>query len=287
MKISRGEKWFHVANYVFLGLLGLSAVFPFFYIVSVSLTPLSEVLKHGGFILLPKQITLDAYKQVFTQTAIPQSFLNSLYIMFFGTTLSLMLTMAMGFGLAKREIPGRNIYVLLVVFTIIFNGGIIPTYLVVKDLGLLNSLWAIIISLLMSPFNLLIAKTFLEQVPQELEDAIEVDGASELAYFLRIVIPLSKPVIATLGLFNAVYFWNIYFYGALYITKSKLFPLQVTLQQLIANPDPSVMMGSEIPLSPETLIMAGVVVSTLPIVIVYPFLQKYFVKGATLGAVKG
>jgi putative aldouronate transport system permease protein len=213
--------------------------------------------------------------------------LNSLFITFFGTLLSTMLTLAMGYGLAKKEVPGKNFYVLLVVFTIVFSGGIIPTYLVVKNLGLLNSLWSIILSFLISPFNLLIAKAFLEQVPQELEESTEVDGAGELTYFLKIVIPLSKPVIATLSLFNAVFFWNMYFYGALYITKQELLPLQVALRQLIASPDPSLMMGQEMPLSPETLIMAGVVVSTLPIVILYPFLQKYFIKGATLGAVKG
>ncbi|WP_167859026.1 carbohydrate ABC transporter permease [Paenibacillus cymbidii] len=287
MSMSMGEKWFQWLNYFFLLLIAIGSVFPFLYIISVSLTPLADVMKHGGFILIPRHVTFEAYSHVFTRTNVPRSMLNSLYITFFGTILSTMLTLAMGYGLAKREVPGKNVYVLLVVFTIVFSGGIIPSYLIVKYLGLLNSLWSIILSFLISPFNLLIAKAFLEQLPQELEESTEVDGAGELTYFLKIVIPLSKPVIATLSLFNAVFFWNMYFYGALYITKQELLPLQVALKQLIASPDPSLMMGQEMPLSPETLIMAGVVVSTLPIAILYPFLQKYFIKGATLGAVKG
>jgi putative aldouronate transport system permease protein len=285
MRQSTGEKWFYGVNYVFLALLGIGTILPFMYIVSVSLTPLSEVMKHGGFILLPSQITFSAYKEVFTDSIIPGALLNTVLVTVFGTLFGLLLTLPMGYGLAKKEVPGRKVYIFLVVFTILFNGGIIPTYLVIKNLGLLNSLLALFIPTLISPFHLLIAKTFMEQLPEELEDAAVIDGANELGYLVRIVIPLSLPLIATLGLFNAVYYWNLYFPGMLYITKSELYPLQVALQQLVAVPEPA--MGEAAELPPETMKMAAVVVSTLPIVIVYPFLQRYFVKGATIGAVKG
>jgi putative aldouronate transport system permease protein len=286
MKQSIGEKWFSGFNHAFLLLLGIGTIFPFMYIVSVSLTPLSEVMKHGGFILLPTQITFAAYEQVFAESIIPRSLLNTVIVTLLGTFFGLLLTFAMGFGLAKKEVPGQRIYIFLVVFTILFQGGIIPTYLVVKNLGMINTLFALFVPTLISPFHLLIAKTFMGQLPEELEDAAIIDGASEVGYLARIVIPLSLPLLATLGLFNAVYYWNLYFPGLLYITKSSLFPLQLALQQLVTVPEPA-MMTEAMALPPETMKMAAVVVSTLPIVIVYPFLQKYFVKGATLGAVKG
>ncbi|TBL71103.1 carbohydrate ABC transporter permease [Paenibacillus thalictri] len=286
MRHSTGEKWFYSLNYVLLLLLGIGTVVPFLYIAAVSLTPLTEVMRHGGFILFPTQITFAAYEQIFTESLIPRSLLNTVIVTLLGTLFGLLLTMAMGFGLARKEVPGRRIYIFLVVFTILFNGGIIPTYLVVKNLGLINSLLALFVPTLISPFHLLIAKTFMEQLPGELEDAAVIDGAGEAGYFVRVVLPLSLPLLATLGLFNAVYYWNLYFPGLLYITKADLFPLQVALQQLVTVPEPAVA-AEAVALPPETMKMAGVVVSTLPIVIVYPFLQKYFVKGATLGAVKG
>lgn len=287
MRSTLGEKWFYGLNYGFLLLLGVSTIFPFLYIVSVSLTPLSEVMRHGGFILIPRSVTFDAYKEVFFDSLIPRSLLNTIFVTIMGTGLGLLITTTMGFGLAKREVPGNRIYIFLIVFTILFQGGTIPTYLVVKELGLINTLFALFVPTLVTPFHLLIAKTFMEQLPGELEDASMIDGASEFGYLVRVVLPLSLPLLATIGLFNAVYYWNLYFPGVLYTTKQELFPLQLALQQLITVPENSSVASDAAELPPETMKMAGIVVSTLPIVIVYPFLQKYFVKGATLGAVKG
>jgi putative aldouronate transport system permease protein len=288
MIMSRGERWFHFANTWFMLLIGLGALFPFMYIVSVSLTPTSIVDQYGGFLIFPRQITFAAYKDVFFNSGIPRSLLNSLFVTGVGTTLSLLFTTMMGFGLAKHGVPGRSIYLFLVVFTILFNGGIIPTYLIVKDVGLLNSLWSLIIPTLISPFNLLIVKTFFQQIPQELEDAAVIDGCGELGIFVRITLPLSVAVILTIGLFYAVSYWNVYFHAILYLTDSELYPLQVALRQLLLQPDPTALdMSADYEVPTETMKMAGVVVSTLPIVLVYPFVQKYFLKGATLGAVKG
>ncbi|MBO9606771.1 MAG: carbohydrate ABC transporter permease [Paenibacillaceae bacterium] len=288
MIISRQEKWFQYANYALLLVIGLGALFPFLYIVSVSLTPTSVVDRYGGFLIFPRQITFAAYEQVFTNSAIPRSLLNSLFITGVGTLLSLLVTAVMGFGLAKQGVPGRSVYLFLVVFTILFSGGIIPTYLVVKDVGLLNSLWSLIIPTLINPFNLLIFKTFFQQLPKELEDAAVIDGSGELGIFVRITLPLSVAVLLTIGLFYAVFYWNVYFHAILYLTDAERYPLQVALRQLLMQPDPTVLdMSSDYEVPAETMKMAGVVVSTLPIVLAYPFVQKYFMKGATLGAVKG
>jgi putative aldouronate transport system permease protein len=283
---SRFEKWWYTAIYMMLGIIGIGSVFPFLYVVSVSLTPLSEVIKHGGFIIIPRGITLEAYREVLLQSTIPRALLNTLFITGVGTALSLIVTILMGFGVSKRGMPGKSIYLFLVVFTLLFQGGIIPTYLVVKELGLLNTLASLFVPTLLSGFNLLIVKTFFEQLPEELEDAAVIDGCSDPGILFRIFLPLSMPVVATVGLFYAVHYWNVYFPGILYITKPELRPLQVALQQLLVSPDANQADAVvEVPL--ETMKMAAVVVSTLPIVIVYPFLQKYFVKGATLGAIKG
>lgn len=287
MKISRGEKIFRLINYIFLALLGAGSVIPFMFVISVSITPLSEVMRHGGFMLFPTDITFTAYTEVFTKSTIPRALSNTLFVTSAGTFLSLIFSAVMGFGLAKKGVPGRKIYLFFVVFTMLFSGGIIPTYLVVKSLGLLNTLWAIILPIMITPFNLLIVKTFFEHLPDELEDAATIDGCSDLGVLARIVIPLSVPVLVTIGLFYAVNYWNVYFPGILYITDTQLYPLQVALQQMLVSPDMSDMFMDDIPVPSQTLKMAAVVVSSLPIIIVYPFLQKYFVKGATLGAIKG
>lgn len=283
---SNGEKIFYAITLLVLMLLGIGALVPFLYVIAVSITPLAEIARHGGFVFLPREITWEAYRQVFTHSTIPMAFRNTLIVTLAGTFLSLLATVLMGFGLAKNGVPGRRWYLLLVVFTMLFSGGIIPTYLVVRATGLLNSPWALIIPTLISPFNLLIAKTFFSQVPQELEEASTIDGASEGGFLLRIALPLSLPMLATLGLFYAVQYWNLYFPGILYLTKADLYPLQVALQQLLVAPDFMDMQNNYKSLPTETLKMAAVVVSTLPIMLIYPLLQKYFVKGSTLGAVK-
>ncbi len=286
MKHTRGERIFYTINALLLAIVGIVCLFPFLYVISVSLTPLTEVMKHNGFLVIPRDVTFAAYKQVFMQSSIPQGFKNTVIITLVSVALSLVITSLMAFGLAKKEVPGRKIYLFLVVFTILFHGGIIPTFLVVKSVGLLNSLWALIIPNMIVPLNLLIMKTFFEQIPPELEDAAVIDGSGEYGILRHVVLPLSAPVLATIGLFYAVQNWNIYFLGILYISDPHLYPLQVVLRQLFAAPDPS-FMDAEVAVPPETMKMAAVVVSTLPIVMVYPFLQKYFVKGANLGAVKG
>jgi len=286
MKHTRGERVFYAINALLLAIVGIVCLFPFLYVISVSLTPLTEVMKHNGFLVIPRDVTFAAYKQVFNQSSIPQGFKNTVIITLVSVVLSLVVTSLMAFGLAKKEVPGRKIYLFLVVFTILFHGGIIPTFLVVKSVGLLNSLWALIIPNMIVPLNLLIMKTFFEQIPPELEDAAVIDGSGEYGILRHVVLPLSAPVLATIGLFYAVQNWNIYFLGILYISDPHLYPLQVVLRQLFAAPDPT-FMNAEVAVPPETMKMAAVVVSTLPIVMVYPFLQKYFVKGANLGAVKG
>lgn len=208
-----------------------------------------------------------------------------------GTTLNLIVTTLLAYPLSKKSVPGRNFILMALVFTMIFSGGIIPLYILVRSLGLYDSVWALVIPGMVSTFNLLIVKTYFENLPAEVEEAARVDGCGELATLFRIVLPLSAPIMATIGLFYGVTHWNEYFKGIFYLSDKSLMPMQVVLRSMIQTPNVSTELSINSlvldALPPETIKMAVVVVATLPLLIVYPFLQKYFVKGALLGSIKG
>ena len=198
----------------------------------------------------------------------------------------------LAYPLSKKHLLGRNFILLALVFTMLFSGGLIPSYLIVRAVGLYNTIWAMVVPGMVSTFNLLIMKTYFENLPQELDDAAKVDGCGEIATLYKIILPLSAPIMATLGLFYGVTHWNEYFKGIMYITDQKLVPMQVVLRSMIqsANVSQELMTTSTMEIAqlpPETVKMATVVVAILPILIIYPFLQKYFIKGMLIGAVKG
>ncbi|MFD0714508.1 carbohydrate ABC transporter permease [Paenibacillus sp. GCM10027626] len=288
-------KWDRVVDvmiYIVLGLFALSTLFPLYYVLVMSITPFSEVLKNGGFVVIPTKITFDAYSQIFSSPRIPQALKISVIITIVGTALNLLVTTLLAYPLSKKTMPGRNFILLGLVFTMLFSGGMIPTYLIVSGLGLTNTLGALIIPGLVSTFNMLIMKTYFENLPSEIEDAAHVDGCGDLATLARIILPLSMPIMATLGLFYGVGHWNTYFGGIMYLTDKSLYPIQVVLRNMIQTPNVSqelqiVNAAAINTLPPETVKMATVVVSILPVMLVYPFLQKYFIKGMLIGAVKG
>ncbi|RAV21422.1 carbohydrate ABC transporter permease [Paenibacillus contaminans] len=277
--------------YVSMTLFGLVTLFPLYYVFIMSITPIAEVLRNGGFVIWPGEMTLEAYKYIFSSDRIPNALKITIIVTLLGTFLNLMVTMFLAYPLSKRFLPGRNFVLIGIVFTMLFSGGLIPLYLVVSATGLLNTIWALIIPGLVSSFNMLIMKTYFENLPGEIEEAAKVDGCSDIQTLFKIVLPLSMPIIATLGLFYGVNHWNAYFSGIMYLTDRALMPIQVVLRNMIVTPNVSSELGVNISelqqLPPETIKMATVVVAIIPILIVYPLLQKYFVKGMLLGSIKG
>ncbi|MEK0314834.1 carbohydrate ABC transporter permease [Cohnella sp. 56] len=271
---------------VILSLFALAIIFPLLYVVSVSLTPYSEVLRNGGFIIIPKKLTFDAYAAFLHDSLIPRAYGVTIYITVVGTFLNLVFTSLMAYPLSKKYLPGRKPLLFFVTLTLLFNGGVVPTYLVVKGTGMINSLWALIIPSVIWTFNLLIVKTFFENLPTELSEAARIDGAGEVRILTRIVLPLSMPVLATVGLFYAVGHWNEFFQAVMYINDNNLKPLQVILRSILASALTPPMDAEDV-LPSQSLQMSAVVLSALPILVVYPFLQKYFTQGMLLGSIKG
>lgn len=282
------EKWFLGLVYLLLSLFAVSIVFPLLYVVSVSVTPYSELVKHGGFVIIPSAATLDTYRIFLSDSLIPSAYKVTVFITVVGTAVNLVLTSLMAYPLSKKFLPGRNALLFLIVFTFLFNGGIIPTYLIVKSTGLINSVWSMIIPLAVTTYNLLIMKTFFENLPESLYEAARIDGAGELRIFVQLVLPLSMPIMATIGLFYAVNHWNEFFQAIMYINDNSKKPLQVVLRGILSsalNPDQQANLEQTLP--SESLQMAAVILTALPILVVYPFVQKYFTQGVLLGSVKG
>ncbi|GIP16364.1 protein LplC [Paenibacillus montaniterrae] len=282
---------FDVSNYLFLSLYGLVAILPFIYIIAGSFASDAELTERAVF-LIPKTFTTAAYEYIFSTNIILRSVWVSVYVTVVGTLFNLVFTVTMAYPLARRVLPGRNLILNLVIFSMLFGGGMIPTFLVVRELNLLDSLWALIIPGAISAFNLIIVKNFFQELPPELEEAARIDGCTELGLLWRIVLPLSKPVLATFALFYAVGHWNNFFSALLYINDPEKWPLQVMLRQIVmlsqaAAGDLSSMDPSFVKPPDQSIKMAVIVIGTIPILLVYPFLQKHFAKGVLIGSVKG
>ena len=285
-----GESIFGIINIIFLTTLGFSMLFPFINVLAKSLSSSSAVAS-GTVFLLPKDIQFGTYKHVLHQGQLLTSFKNTVFITVVGAALSMIITVMTAYPLSKKYLRGRRFIMLLFVFSMLFGGGMIPNYLLMKTLGLLNNIWALILPSMMSTFNMIVIKTFLESLPESVEESARVDGASSMRILFSIVFPMALPSIATVGLFYAVDYWNNYFSAVMYITDPALKPLPQYLYDLIAdavNPDSitAANVDQAMNATPEGIRCATIIVSTLPILCVYPFLQKYFVKGITIGSVK-
>ena len=258
--------------------------FPLMYVISVSLTPISEVHKNGGFLVIPKEITLEAYKAIMQQKVLPRSMGVTAFITVAGTAINIVATVIMAYPLSKKNLAGRKYIIPFVIFPMLFSGGTIPTYLLIKNLNMIGTYWALLIPGAIYTYNLLVVKAFFEGLPEEMFESARIDGASEFCVLRKIVIPLSKPVIMTMVLFYAVSHWETYFDSIMYLPDQNMQTLQVVLRRMLT---PSTEINADITVPTMTLQMAMVVFATVPIIIVYPFIQKYFTEGMLLGAVKG
>ena len=265
-------------------------VFPFIYVVAVSFSSARDAIT-GGLILWPKNPSLEAYQAIFRGGIVVRALGVSVGLVVFGTTLKMIATVALAFGLSKRNVPGAKIVLLLVLGTLLFRPGLIPSYLLVKGMGMIDSYQSLILPGLISAFYLIILRNFFMNIPQELIEAARLDGASDWQVLWQIVLPLSKAVLAVIALFYGVDIWNAFFNAILYINNASMWPIQLVLRQYVLQGSA---MASALTLDPnqppppaQTLQMAIVVVATVPILLVYPFLQRYFTRGVLTGAIKG
>ncbi|MCM3257222.1 carbohydrate ABC transporter permease [Paenibacillus lautus] len=289
MKMSKGEKWFSSINHFALACFGLLALAPFIHILAQSFSSYRAIVS-GEVSFLPVEWTTEAYVKVFNDPGFVQSFLVSVQRTVVGTLISVVMTMLLAYPLSRYYIKGRGPIMFLIVFTMLFSGGMIPTYLVIKELHLMNTFWAYVIPGAVNAFHVVIMKNFFQSIPNELEESARIDGSSNLGILFRIVVPLSMPVIATIALFNAVGQWNSFFDAVMYVTDSSLKPLQIYLRELVMSGQSNINTTDSLErqlLAVESLKAAALIASTLPILLVYPFLQKYFVKGIMIGSVKG
>lgn len=287
------DRVFTIVNYTLLTLFTLVILYPLIYVVSASFSDGAAVIA-GRVWLWPVKPSLFAYQKVFSYPLIWSGYGNSLFYAVVGTIVNVTMTLIAAYPLSRRDLFGRNVIMGLFLFTLFFSGGLIPSYLLVRDLGMRNTRWALIIPQALSVWNLLIAITFLRSsIPQELLEASQLDGCSDLQYFIRILLPLSTPLIAVLSLFYAIGHWNQFFAALLYLTNKDLFPLQIILRNILISSQVDMAMIEDIKVMAarealrELLKYALIVVASVPVLIIYPFVQKYFVKGIMLGSVKG
>jgi multiple sugar transport system permease protein/putative aldouronate transport system permease protein len=290
---SESDRWFNRGNYVILSLFLAAVLYPCIFIVSASFSS-TEAVVSGRVWLWPVDPGLQGYRAVFENKAVWRGFLNSIYYTGVGTFCNVCLTVIAAYPLSRRDFVGRSVFMFLFVFTILFSGGMIPTYLLVKQLGMLNTVWAMILPSALSVFNVIITRTYFQTtIPNEMLEAAQMDGCSDIRFLRRIVLPLSGPILAVITLFYAVGHWNSYFNALLYLNDRSLFPLQLVLRGiLIPNQiDPSMMMNEEDLVARQGLAdllkYSLIVVATVPVLVIYPFVQKHFVKGVMIGSVKG
>ena len=280
-----------LVSYGIMILFAVACVFPFIYVTTYSLTPYSEYLAHP-MRLIPVKLDISAYMKVFEIKLIYSGYYVTLFVTIAGTAINVFLLLISAYPLSKRDLKGRNIILALIVFTMFFSGGMIPKFYIVRAMGLFNSPWSLIIPNAISAFNLILMKSFIEAIPESLEESAVIDGANEIVVLLRIILPLSMPAIATFTIFHAVGHWNEYFDAIIYITKRRIWPLMLVLRELVIEQELDVGRSAELATSensanPFTMKMAAIIITTLPIIVVYPFMQKYFMKGILLGSIKG
>ncbi|MFI7060983.1 carbohydrate ABC transporter permease [Kribbella sp. NPDC050124] len=290
---TRGDKIALACIYAALGLFCVAVLYPLVYVLSASVSNTKNV-SAGEVWLWPVGFTLDAYKAIFDYDSIVSSFGNSVYYAVVGAVVATILTLLAAYPLSRKGLPGKGFIMAAFVFTMMFSGGLIPTYLVVDQLGLLNTRWAMILPTALAVWNVIITRTyFMVTIPEELVEAGKVDGCSDFGFFWRIVLPLSKPIIAVNLLFYAVGQWNSFFNALIYLTNEHLFPLQVVLRQILiqSKVDPSQMPDTsklaQLKELQQQLKYSLIVIGMIPPLLVYPFVQKHFVKGAMIGSLKG
>lgn len=283
---------FDFANYIMLTIVTLIMLYPFLNIFAVSFSSY-KAFQENPLRIIPKEFNIDAYASILEHEMLYSSYLNTIFITTCGIGLSLFLYILTAYPLSKRHLKGRGFLMTMIVFTMMFNGGLIPNYLLIKELGLLDNVWSIIITGAFSGFNVILMKNFFENIPDSLEEAAKIDGANDPYILFKIIIPLSKPIIATICLYVAVAYWNNFFLAVMYIRSPEKWPLMLFLREIIMGAKMQEIASggntAEVAkdLTTESLQYATLLIVMVPILCVYPFLQKYFVKGIMLGSVKG
>ncbi|MEC0228659.1 ABC transporter permease [Paenibacillus ferrarius] len=288
MIMTKGHKMFNIFNIILLAALGLSMILPLIHIIAQSLSN-NVAINAGKVALWPVGFTLGSYKLILQDPTIWIGFRNSVIITVFGTLINLFMTTTLAYPLSRQEYLFRKSILIMVLFTLIFSAPLIPNYLLVKQLGLLNTLWALMLPMAISAFNLFVMRSFFLNLPSELLDSARIDGCGEFRILWNIVLPLSKPAMATMGIMYAVGHWNRYAEAVFYIDHRNWIPLQVRLREIVFTDQfgqSDVSSELMLVLSPEGIKMAVIVVATIPILLVYPFLQRHFIQGMMVGSVK-
>ena len=290
---SLNDKIFYIIITAILTFFFIAVLYPCIFVLSASFSS-GVAVQSGKVILFPVDLSIEGYRAVFNTSTVWTGFINSLFYTVVGTTINLVMTLRAAYCLSRRDLPGRNGIMLLFTFTMFFSGGMIPSYMMVQSLGILNTRWALLLPGAIGVYNLIVARTFIiNSIPLELLEASQMDGCSDVMYYLKVVIPLSKAIIAVLVLFYGVGHWNAYFNAMIYLHDKSLYPLTLFLREILmaSQIDPSTVQDPE--LQARLAEMAGaikyslIVVSMVPVLIIYPFVQKYFVKGVMIGSVKG
>lgn len=290
MSENTANRIFNTVNVILIIIAMVLCLAPFIHIIAISLSS-NRAIGSGEVSFFPKELSFEAYGKVFADASMIRSLLYTVWLTVLTTVLSMVMTIAAAYPLAKSSLKGRKWFMLVIVVTMFFSGGIIPEYILIKNLHLLDSTWGLVLPGLISPFYMIILITFFKGIPESLEEAAQIDGSTHFGTLLRIILPLSLPVMATLSLFYAVGRWNGFQDALMYITKPDLFPLQLKMYQMIQQNQITELMQNEgigsVKVLPESLKAASVIFSTLPILLVYPWLQRYFISGVMVGAVKG
>ncbi len=293
MAIKRGkpEIAFSIFNYIFFTLLCIVMVYPFWHVIMMSLSSVEATAK-GGVFLWPKGFNLDTYAKVFNDSTIWSGYFTTITVTLSGAFFGTLFTATTAYPLSKKYLPFSKTMLLLVLFTMLFSGGMIPGYLLMKNLGLIDNRLSLVLPGLVSAYNVIIMKSFFQSLPESLEESAKIDGATEVTVFWKIILPLSKATVATIALFTAVGYWNDYFSTVLYINSKERWALQAVLRYMLTNTNQAmqaagVSVAAATNVTAATIKSASVVVATVPILCVYPFVQKYFVKGVMIGGVKG
>ncbi len=290
---SRADNMFDVFNYSLLTVLLIAVLYPLYFVIISSVSN-PDLVNAGQLWFYPKETTLEGYRRIFNDDTIWLGYRNTIFYTVLGTAINVVLTLTGGYALSRADLFGRNFFTFLIVFTMFFSGGIIPTYLLVKSLGMVDTIWAMVVPNAVSAFHLIITRTFFQStIPKELLEAAVVDGCSNTRFFLRIVLPLSLPIVAVITLFSAVGHWNSYFQALIYLNDDALHPLQIVLRNILISSQMSENMVDDLVSSSQQQRVAEVmkygviVVASLPVLVLYPFVQKYFVKGVMIGSLKG
>jgi len=298
IKESRSDKIFNVVNVSIMILVLIIELYPLIFVVSASISN-PDLVNRGEVWLLPKDISFEGYIRVFRDKEIWTGYRNTVFYTVLGTIINLFVTLPAAYSLSRKDFYGRNFFTAIFTFTMFFSGGLIPTYLIIKGLGLRDTIWAMLLPGAASMYNIIVTRTFFQSnIPNELREAAEIDGCSNTRLFLTIVLPLSTPIIAVMALFYGVGHWNSYFSALIYLSKRELYPLQLFLREILILNEMSTEMlmnatGEEIEALAKQAKIADmikyaiIIVSSAPVLMAYPFIQKYFVKGIMVGAIKG